>query len=109
MAARRPSSCRRSASYDVGRDHEVNNASVVAIRPATGEILAMVGSLDYWDESIDGQFNVAADGMVRQPGSSFKPFTYLTLLAQGDNAAHMFLDVRRLSSNPPEPLRAGEL
>jgi len=81
-------------SYDVGRDHEANNGAVIAIRPATGEILAMVGSLDYWDEEIDGRFNVAADGS-RQPGSSFKPFTYLTLLAQGDNAAHMFLDVRR--------------
>ncbi|MEE8391351.1 MAG: transglycosylase domain-containing protein [Anaerolineae bacterium] len=80
--------------YDVGRDHEVSNASIVTIRPATGEILAMVGSLDYWDESIDGQFNVAVDGQGRQPGSSFKPYTYLTLLAQGYNAAYMFLDVR---------------
>jgi len=81
-------------SYDVGRDHEVDNAAVAAIRPATGEILAMVGSLDYNNKDIDGHFNVAADGF-RQPGSSFKPFTYLTLLSQGDNAAHMFLDVRR--------------
>jgi hypothetical protein len=59
----------------------------------------MVGSLDYWDESIDGKFNVAADGM-RQPGSSFKPFTYVTLLSQGYNAAHMFLDVRRAFAQP---------
>jgi len=80
--------------YDVGRDHNVSNAAVIVTRPPTGEILAMVGSLDYWDESIDGQFNVAVDGPGRQPGSSFKPFTYVTLLAQGDNAAHMFLDVR---------------
>ncbi len=79
---------------DVGRDHQVSNAAVASIRPSTGEILAMVGSLDYWDESIDGQFNVTIDGGGRQPGSSFKPFTYLTLLAQGSNAAHMFLDVR---------------
>ncbi len=79
---------------NVGRDHEASNASVIVLRPPTGEILAMVGSLDYWDETIDGQFNVAVDGPGRQPGSSFKPFTYLTLLAQGDNAAHMFLDVR---------------
>ncbi|MEA3338651.1 MAG: transglycosylase domain-containing protein [Chloroflexota bacterium] len=86
-------------SYDVGRDHEVDNAAVAAIRPATGEILAMVGSLDYWDETIDGHFNVAVDG-YRQPGSSFKPFTYLTLLSQGDNAAHMFLDVRRAFQQP---------
>ncbi|MCP4536388.1 MAG: hypothetical protein GY832_04510 [Chloroflexi bacterium] len=81
-------------SRNVGRDHEASNASVIVLRPPTGEILAMVGSLNYWDESIDGQFNVAVDGPGRQPGSSFKPFTYLTMLAQGDNVAHMFLDVR---------------
>jgi membrane peptidoglycan carboxypeptidase len=88
------------ASYQVGKDHDVNNASAVAIRPGTGEILAMVGSLDYWDESIDGQFNVAEDGSGRQPGSSFKPFTYVTLLSQGGNAAHMFLDVRQAFRQP---------
>ena len=84
----------------VGRDHNVSNASIVAIRPTTGEILAMVGSLDYWDKSIDGQFNIAVDGSGRQPGSSFKPFTYLTVLAQGNNAAHMFLDVRTAFQQP---------
>ncbi len=84
----------------VGRDHDVNNASVVVLRPGTGEILALVGSLDYWDDSIDGQFNVAVDGMGRQPGSAFKPFTYVTLLSQGYNAAHMFLDARRTFPQP---------
>lgn len=84
---------------NVGRDHHVNNSAVVVIRPATGEILAMVGSLDYWNTEIDGHFNVAADGL-RQPGSSFKPFTYVTLLAQGSNPAHMFLDVRRAFQQP---------
>ena len=83
----------------VGRDHHVSNASVAVIRPATGEILAMVGSLDYWNKDIDGHFNVAADGL-RQPGSSFKPFTYVTLLSQGYNAAHMFLDVRKAFQQP---------
>ncbi|MBE9506404.1 MAG: transglycosylase domain-containing protein, partial [Chloroflexi bacterium] len=83
----------------VGFDHQINNAAVVVLRPATGEILAMVGSLDYGDESIDGRFNVAADGL-RQPGSSFKPFTYVTLLSQGYNAAHMFLDVRKAFQQP---------
>ena len=92
MPAMRPSS--------VGVDHHVSNTSVVVIRPATGEILAMVGSLDYWNEAIDGQFNVAVDGPGRQPGSAFKPFTYVTLLAQGDNAGHMFLDVRRAFQQP---------
>ncbi|MFW6136428.1 MAG: transglycosylase domain-containing protein, partial [Chloroflexota bacterium] len=88
------------AAYQVGRDHDVNNASVVVLRPATGEILALVGSLDYSNESIDGQYNVAVDGPGRQPGSSFKPFTYVTLLSQGYNAAHMFLDVRQAFRQP---------
>ncbi len=78
----------------IGRDHNVNNSAVMVIRPTTGEIMAMVGSADYWDSQIDGKFNVAVDG-YRQPGSSFKPFTYVTLLSQGYNPAHMFLDVRK--------------
>jgi len=86
-------------SYDVGRDRHVTNSAVVVMRPATGEILGMVGSLDYWDTSIDGHYNVAVDGL-RQPGSSFKPFTYVTLLSQGYNAAHMFLDVRTAFQQP---------
>ena len=57
----------------------------------------MVGSADYWNTEIDGKFNVAVDGL-RQPGSSFKPFTYVTFLAQGRNAAYMFLDVRQAFS-----------
>ena len=92
---------------DIGVDHQVSNAAVVALRPRTGEVLAMVGSLDYWDEEIDGKFNVAADGL-RQPGSSFKPFTYLTLLSNPNypndptryNAATMFLDVRNAFAQP---------
>jgi membrane peptidoglycan carboxypeptidase len=75
-----------------GEDHNVSNASIVAIDPRTGEIRAMVGSLDYWNEAIDGSFNVAVDGL-RQPGSSFKPFTYLTGLSKGYTAATMLLDV----------------
>lgn len=80
------------ASADIGVDHRVNNAAVVMLDPRTAEIKAMVGSRDYWDASIDGSFNVAVDGL-RQPGSAFKPFAYLTALSQGYNAATMLLDV----------------
>ena len=85
----------------VARDHiarlneqgrNVNNASVVVLNSETGEILAMVGSLDYKNEEIDGQVNVAIS--ERQPGSSFKPYVYLTGLLQGMNSASMILDVR---------------
>ncbi|MBE2198503.1 MAG: transglycosylase domain-containing protein [Anaerolinea sp.] len=79
-------------SADVGIDRKVNNAAVIMLDPATGEIRAMVGSLNYWDKSINGSFNVAVDGL-RQPGSAFKPFTYLTALSQGYSAATMVLDV----------------
>ncbi|HSM56307.1 MAG TPA: transglycosylase domain-containing protein [Candidatus Sulfomarinibacteraceae bacterium] len=77
---------------DIGVNRNVNNAAVVALDPRTAEIKVMVGSLDYWNESIDGSFNVAVDGL-RQPGSAFKPFTYLTALSQGYTAASMVLDV----------------
>ncbi len=84
---------------DLSVDHNVSNASVVSLNPRTGEILVMVGSLDYWDENIDGQFNVALAN--RQPGSSFKPFTYVTALAQGYTPATMILDVK--AAVPPGP------
>jgi membrane carboxypeptidase/penicillin-binding protein len=71
--------------------HNVDNGALVAIRPGTGEILAMVGSADYWNDEINGKFNVATG--LRQPGSSFKPFTYVTLLSQGVPASYAFLDV----------------
>ncbi len=79
----------------------VNNGAVVVMRPKTGEILAMVGSLDYWDDKINGKFNVATG--LRQPGSSFKPFTYITLLSQGYSAATPFLDVRTAFQQPGFP------
>jgi len=78
----------------IGKDFNIHNSAVIVIRPTTGEIVAMIGSADYWNDEIDGKFNVAVDGF-RQPGSSFKPFTYVTFLSQGYNPAHMFLDVRK--------------
>ncbi len=57
------------------------NAGLVAIDPKTGQILAMVGSRDYFDKEIDGNFNVALTH--RQPGSAFKPFVYATAFKKG--------------------------
>jgi len=61
------------------KSQRVNNGSLVAINPKTGEILAMVGSYDYYNQAIDGQVNVAT--AMRQPGSSFKAFTYAAAFA----------------------------
>lgn len=60
----------------VAIDHNVHNAALVALDPATGEILAMVGSPDYFDPQIDGAVNAAL--ALRQPGSAIKPITYAT-------------------------------
>jgi len=81
--------------------YNVSNAAVVALRPNTGEILVMVGSLDYWNDDIKGQVNMAL--APRQPGSAFKPFTYVTAFAQGYTAATMVMDVRTAFPNPPHP------
>jgi 1A family penicillin-binding protein len=58
-----------------------SNASLVAIDPKTGQILAMVGSRDYFDTAIDGNYNASI--ALRQPGSSFKPFVYAAALQKG--------------------------
>jgi membrane carboxypeptidase/penicillin-binding protein len=83
-----------------GEDRNVSNAALVSINPKTGEILAMVGSIDYWNKEIDGNVNVAL--AERQPGSSFKPFTYVTAFSQGYTLATMIMDVRTCP-NPMDP------
>jgi membrane peptidoglycan carboxypeptidase len=52
----------------------VNNGTLLAVRPSTGEILAWVGSADYANSGIGGQYDVITS--PRQPGSSFKPYVY---------------------------------
>lgn len=83
----------RIAREKVGevRARNVNNAALVSIKPETGEILAMLGSLDFADASIDGQVNVAL--AERQPGSALKPFTYLTAFSKGWNPATLLMDI----------------
>jgi len=89
--------------------HNARNAALVAMDPYTGEILAMVGSPDYFDERIDGAVNAAL--APRQPGSALKPFTYAAAFdpTRDDpwTPATMILDVgtpfvtRRLESYTP--------
>jgi 1A family penicillin-binding protein len=67
---------------DNAPNYNLNDAALVAVQPATGEILAMVGSADYFDESIGGAVNVAL--ALRQPGSAIKPITYAAAFRRGD-------------------------
>lgn len=82
-------------------DPKVSNAAAVVMRSDTGEILALLGSLDYNNAEIDGEVNIAlAD---RQPGSAFKPITYLTGFSQGLTAATVVMDVRQVFPDAVEP------
>lgn len=75
--------------------HNVNNAALVILDPHTGEILALVGSADYFDSAIDGALDMATS--PRQTGSAFKPFIYALALDpnQADpwTAATSILDI----------------
>ncbi len=93
----------------VAREHiesldnrNIHNAAVVVLQPNTGQILAMVGSIDYnaieetttpGEEGnvLDGQVNVAV--RERQPGSALKPFTYLSAMEQGMTPETVLWDV----------------
>lgn len=91
----------KAASFNIG------NGALVAIDPQTSQILAMVGSKDYFADSepegctsgitgegsctFEPQLNVAL--AKRQPGSSIKPITYATMLSQGYTTSTTFLDV----------------
>jgi 1A family penicillin-binding protein len=58
-----------------------SNTGMVALDPTNGQILVMVGSRNYFDKEIDGNFNIAL--AERQPGSAFKPFVYAEAFEKG--------------------------
>lgn len=70
---------------------KARNMALAAINPKNGEVLAMVGSRDYFDIENDGNFNVAT--ALRQPGSSFKPFVYATAFKKGYTPDTVLFDV----------------
>lgn len=74
-----------------GPSHNATNAAVVILKPSTSEILAMVGSLSYFDESIDGQVNMAL--APRQPGSTFKPLTFAAAMERGWSPVDVLWDI----------------
>lgn len=69
----------------------ISNGAALITKPATGEILAMIGSVDYFSEDIDGNVNVTT--RPRQPGSSIKPVNYAVGLMNGWTASTMLLDL----------------
>ncbi len=68
-----------------------HSGALVAIRPTTGEVLAMVGSADYFGDTKTGQVNMAVS--PRQPGSSIKPLTYVAAFEKGWTPATLIWDV----------------
>ena len=71
-------------------DKNVTNGALVAIQPSTGQILALVGSKDFYDDNIAGQINMAV--APRQPGSSIKPFVYLRAFEKGWSPSTIIVD-----------------
>lgn len=64
-----------------GERYGFENAALVSLDPKNGQVLAMVGSKDFFDDEIDGQVNVTV--RPRQPGSSFKPIVYTAAFRKG--------------------------
>lgn len=86
---------------NMAKNFNASNQGLVAIDPKTGQILAMVGSRDYFNEDIDGAVNVTI--AKRQPGSSFKPFVYATALAKGYTPETVVFDVQTQFSTTCSP------
>lgn len=85
--------------------YKASNAALISIDPKTGQILAMVGSRDYYNDKIDGQVNVTL--RPRQPGSSFKPIVYTAAFLKGYTPDTVLFDLitnfSTDSSKPYEP------
>ncbi len=70
---------------------KISNGAALVTKPNTGEIIALIGSKDYYDNDIDGQVNIAT--ALRQPGSSIKPLNYATGLLLGWPTSLTYLDI----------------
>jgi 1A family penicillin-binding protein len=71
---------------------KASNAGLVAVDAKTGQILTMIGSRDYFDDKIDGKYNIAT--AKRQPGSTFKPFAYATAFNKGLRPETVVFDLK---------------
>ena len=79
----------------------VSNGAALVTKPDSGEILAMVGSRDYFDKDNDGNVNLTIS--LRQPGSSIKPINFATGLINGHTPATLFLDIPTCFNAPGQP------
>lgn len=83
-------------AYDYALQNKKNfnaeNSAIVATDPKTGGILTMVGSRNYFDQEIDGAFNVTT--AKRQPGSTFKPFVYSQAFIKGYTPETVVFDLK---------------
>ena len=78
-----------------------SNTAMIAIDPKTGDILTMIGSRDYFDKEIEGNFNITT--AFRQPGSTFKPFVYATAFMKGYTPETVLFDVKTEFSSSCTP------
>lgn len=78
-----------------------SNVALLAMDPKTGQILSMVGSRDYFDKEIQGNFNVTT--ATRQPGSTFKPFIYAEGFNQGYTPDTLLFDAKTQFSTSCQP------
>lgn len=83
------------------KNFNASNTGLVAVDPTTGHVLTMIGSKDYFDDSIDGQVNVTL--AKRQPGSSFKPFVYATAFEKGYTPETIVFDLQTQFSTACKP------
>ena len=81
-----------SQATETNKQRGATNMSLVSIDNATGHILAMVGSSDYFNEEIDGNVNITTS--LKQPGSSFKPFVYAKAFLNRYGPGTVIWDVR---------------
>lgn len=86
-------------TVDALENLNVTNGSALVTNPKTGEILAMVGSKNYFDTEHDGNVNITTS--LRQPGSSIKPITYVAALNSGKFTAASLIDDSPISFNSP--------
>lgn len=80
------------------KDYHVTNAAVLVLDNEQGDILAYVGSKDYFDDSISGQVNGVLS--LRQPGSTLKPFTYQLALERAYTTATLLPDIKDFPAAP---------